>query len=315
MTIPSIPPAAGTALQGLTVLQRGWLSSNNVVMHGHGLGAVVVDTGHVVHREQTVDLLRLALGSEALRTVVNTHLHSDHCGGNAAVQRAFECRILVPPGNFAAARAWDEQALSYLATGQMIERFMPDTTLSPGDCLDVGDRRWQALAAPGHDPHSLMLYDSAHGVLISADALWEDGFGVVFPELEGEQAFAQVAATLDLIETLEVTWVLPGLGAPFQDTASALRRARERLCAFEADPARHARYAMRVLLKYHMMETRQQTLQDLLDWVTTTPLCHCVWTRLDRPEGTLKDFGGRIVDALVASGALRRKDHWVIDVG
>jgi hypothetical protein len=33
-------------------------------------------------------------------------------------------------------------------------------------------------------------------VLISADALWENGFGVVFPELEGDDAFAIVAATL-----------------------------------------------------------------------------------------------------------------------
>jgi glyoxylase-like metal-dependent hydrolase (beta-lactamase superfamily II) len=315
MTSPLSPAATGAALQDLTVLQRGWLSSNQVVMHGGGHGAVVVDTGHVVHREQTVGLLRHALAGEALKAVVNTHLHSDHCGGNAAVQRAFGCRIVVPPGDFAAVQAWDEQALSYRATGQMIERFVPDTTLSPGDSLDVGQRRWQALAAPGHDPHSLMLYDSTHGVLISADALWENGFGVVFPELDGEQAFTQVGETLDLIESLNVGWVVPGHGAPFQDSAGALRRARERLGAFQTDPGRHSRYAMRVLLKYHMMEIRQQTLPDLLDWVTETSLCRRVWARLDRPEGSLTGFGSRLVDDLVGSGALRRQDDWVFDAG
>jgi glyoxylase-like metal-dependent hydrolase (beta-lactamase superfamily II) len=315
MPTPASPIAPSPALQGLTVLQRGWLSSNNVVLHGHGQGAVVVDASHVVHHAQTVDLLRHTLAGEALQAVVNTHLHSDHCGGNAAVQRAFECRIVVPPGGFEAARAWDEQALSYRPTGQMVERFMPDDTLLPGDCLEVGGRRWQALAAPGHDPHSLMLFDEASRVLISADALWENGFGVVFPELEGEAAFDEVAATLDLIESLDARWVLPGHGSPFQDVVAALRRARERLQAFRTDPTRHSRYAMRVLLKYHMMEIRQQTTAELLDWVAGTPLCNIIWANLQRPEGSLQAFGSRLVDDLVSGGALRRQDHWIVDAG
>jgi glyoxylase-like metal-dependent hydrolase (beta-lactamase superfamily II) len=37
------------------------------------------------------------------------------------------------------------------------------------------------IAAPGHDPDSVMLLDRHHGVLIYADALRENGFGVVFP--------------------------------------------------------------------------------------------------------------------------------------
>src|SRR5690606_6700204 len=76
------------ALNGLTVLERGWLSSNNVLIHAAPgePGAVLVDSGHVVHAEQTVALVRHALrAGEPLVRVVNTHLHSDHCGGNAAL--------------------------------------------------------------------------------------------------------------------------------------------------------------------------------------------------------------------------------------
>ena len=43
-----------------------------------------------------------------------------------------------------------------------------------------------------------MLFDAAHGVLIAADALWEDGFGVVFPEIDGEPGFDDVGTVLDL---------------------------------------------------------------------------------------------------------------------
>jgi glyoxylase-like metal-dependent hydrolase (beta-lactamase superfamily II) len=41
------------------------------------------------------------------------------------------------------------------------------------------------LAAPGHDPHMVMLFNRERGILISADALWEHGFGAIFPEIEG----------------------------------------------------------------------------------------------------------------------------------
>ena len=49
----------------------------------------------------------------------------------------------------------------------------------------------------------MILFEPASGILISADALWESGFGVVFPEIEGTAAFDEVAATLDVIERLQ----------------------------------------------------------------------------------------------------------------
>jgi len=267
-------------LPGLTILQRGWMSSNNILLHGDGTGALLVDSGHVLHAEQTVALLRQALAGEPLAGVVNTHLHSDHCGGNASLQRAFGCRITIPPGQWQAARDWDEAALSYGPTGQRCERFVPDAQLRPGDGFQVGGRRWQALAAPGHDPHSLILVNAGDGVVITADALWERGFGVVFPELEGQSAFDDVAAVLDLIESLGARVAIPGHGEPFEDIAGALQFARERLAAFRARPELHARHGAKVLVKYHVMEERQQPLDELLAWCATTALFGAVWQRL-----------------------------------
>ncbi|HEX6017922.1 MAG TPA: MBL fold metallo-hydrolase, partial [Burkholderiaceae bacterium] len=239
------------ALAGLTVLERGWLSSNNVLIHAAPgeSGAVLVDTGHVMHAEQTVALMRHALQGRPLARIVNTHLHSDHCGGNAALQRAFGAPITVPPGNAAAVAAWDTMRLTHGSTGQRSERFAYAATLAPGEHFVAGGRRWDAIAAPGHDPFSLMLFDAAHGVLLSADALWEQGFGVVFPEIDGVPGFDDVAATLDAIERLPVRVVVPGHGTPFADVSGALARARARLAGFVQDPARHARHAVKVLIK------------------------------------------------------------------
>lgn len=308
--------AAHPSLQGLTVFQRGWLSSNNVLVPAgdHDPGATLIDSSHVNHAPQTVALLRHALGAAPLARVVNTHLHSDHCGGNAAVQRAFGAEIHIPPGQAVAVRDWDGAALSYEATGQRIERFEAQALLEPGAVLEAGGRRFEVLAAPGHDPHSVMLFDAANGLLLSADALWEHGFGVVFPEVEGEPGFDDVARVLDLIERLPVRLVVPGHGAPFTDVAGALARSRARLAGFVASPDRHARHAAKVLIKYHMMEEGRMPRDELLQWAADTPLMAGLWARWGRAHsGSALQWAEGFVAELVRSGVLGEDGDAFVD--
>ena len=314
--LPTIAPMVidHPVLHGLTVLERGWLSSNNVLLAGDGGGAALIDSGHCLHAAQTVQLVRHGLRGERLACVVNTHLHSDHCGGNAALQRAFGAAVFVPPGHWQAARDWDEEALTYAPTRQTCERFEPNGTVLPGETLRFGRRAWDVLAAPGHDPHSVVLFDATHGVLISADALWENGFGVVFPELAGEPGFDEVEATLDLIASLDARWVIPGHGAPFTDVPGALQRARARLDAMRRHPARHDRHAAKVLLKYHLMEVREQSLSRLHLWAGDTPYLRAVWQRLGCPERSLHAWCDVLVRELVDGGALALHDGIVRDV-
>jgi glyoxylase-like metal-dependent hydrolase (beta-lactamase superfamily II) len=304
------------ALRGLTVLERGWLSSNNVLVHpvGDEPGALLVDTGHVVHAAQTVALVRHALRGAPLARIVNTHLHSDHCGGNAALQRAFGAPITVPPGNADAVSAWDTMRLTHASTGQRSERFTHTDTLASGASFVAGGRRWDALAAPGHDPFSLMLFDARHGVLISADALWANGFGVVFPEIDGEAGFDDVGAVFDAIERLPVRVVVPGHGTPFTDVGGALARARARLASFRQEPLRHARHAAKVMIKYHVMEERRIAHDALLRWAAATPFLQVAWQRFGRahsasPVAWCEGF----VDELVHQGVLARADGDVLD--
>jgi len=237
----------------MRVFERGWLSSNNILFLGSDRTALI-DSGYMTHAEQTAALVRHALHGRQLDLLLNTHLHSDHCGGNASLQRAFGCRTAIPVAEVAKVREWDEDKLTYKATGQQCERFGFEDTIAPGDTLTLGDMSWQALAAPGHDPHSMIFYCADEGILISADALWENGFGVVFPELEGESGFAEVRATLELIASLNVKLVIPGHGAPFTDAEKALATAFSRIDYFIADPARNAQNAIKVLLKFLLLE-------------------------------------------------------------
>lgn len=257
--------------ESMHVLQRGWLSSNNILFIGDGQNALV-DSGYATHAPQTLELVAHLLRGQKLDLLVNTHTHSDHCGGNAALQQAYGCRTLIPEAEARAVRDWDDAALSYVATGQQCPRFDFDGTIAAGDSLMLGEFEWQVLGAPGHDPHSVILYCPAERLLISADALWENGFGVIFPELEGESGFAEARATLEQIAALDVRLVIPGHGAPFDDVAGALERAFRRLDYLEADPARNAQNGIKVLVKFRLLERRRITMEELRQWMRDVPL-------------------------------------------
>ena len=52
------------------VFERGWLSSNNVLLVDDSCAALV-DTGYATHAPQTVALVRQALGARPLDLIVN----------------------------------------------------------------------------------------------------------------------------------------------------------------------------------------------------------------------------------------------------
>jgi glyoxylase-like metal-dependent hydrolase (beta-lactamase superfamily II) len=291
----SLPPT-------MRIFERGWLSANNVLFTGRG-DTALVDTGYLTHAPQTLALVRHALGERHLDRVINTHLHSDHCGGNAALQAHYGCSTAIPVAEADAVRAWDEDALSYKATGQQCARFTFDATVAPGDELLLGDLRWQALAAPGHDPRSLIFYCASESMLISADALWENGFGVIFPELDGDSGFAEARATLDLIAGLDVRLVIPGHGAPFTDARAALARAGTRLDYLQADPKRNAENAVKVMLKFLLLERQQIALGAVPAMFESIPLLAGARRRfLQRDPAELAEWA---IAALVRAGAAR----------
>lgn len=310
----STTAASRLAQLGVTVFERGWLSSNNVLVQGADSTALV-DSGYCTHSAQTVALVQHALQTKPLDLLLNTHLHSDHCGGNAALQSAFpELKTLIPPGQAAAAANWDPVALTHEPTGQTCPPFNFQGLLAPGDAIRLGDTFWEIHAAKGHDPHSVVLFEPITRVLISADALWENGFGVVFPELEGIAAFDEVAATLSLIETLNPAAVIPGHGAVFEDVKGALQRAGSRLDQFVKSPEKHRRYALKVLVKFKLLEWQSVSFDNLFKWYSTTPYISSIEQRPKSadPQSLHSSLNSLIAD-LAKSNALLVKGNTIID--
>jgi len=219
---------------------RGWLNCNQVVLRAVG-DNIVIDSGYCTHRERTLELVAgpAGLEGEPLERLINTHCHSDHMGGNAALASAYGCRVTIPAGEVKNVLPWTPQSVWMEKFDQRADPFRFDDTIAPGDTFDGGGFEWQAHAAPGHDMDALMFFEPENRILVSGDALWADGMGLVWPE-EGAN---------------------PALGA-----------AREALATIERlDPARNARHVLKVLLVFVLLERGSMPVADLPAYVARVP--------------------------------------------
>ncbi len=191
-------------------------------------------------------------------------------GGNALLARTYGCPVAVPEGEAALIRKWDTGALWLDFADQRAERFAVGEELVAGKRYRWGELYWEAIAAPGHDMGALVFYCEAARLLISGDALWENGFGVVLPDQPG--ALAAARDTLDRIAELDVDVVIPGHGQPFTDVAAALDRCYQRVQAFVADPIRMARHALKVMLMFTLLERRRLPLSKLSAYIDGVPV-------------------------------------------
>jgi len=308
-----VSPSATASLlpPQLHVFVRDWLSANNILLKSRD-GHVLIDSGYVRHAPLTLALLASArgIGHAPLAFLVNTHCHSDHVGGNAAIVRRYGCPIAVPAAEAPLIERWDGKALLYDYCDQQIERFAVDHVL-PADTTHVwGDLEWQALAAPGHDMGALVFYNAEHRVLISGDALWEHGFGFVMPPEVDAQALPATRATIAMLTALDIRIVIPGHGEPFTDVAAALDRARKRIVAFEADSLRVARHALKVNLMFALLDHQRMRLDGMPEYVARIGIYRDFNALFFRLPPTR--FAELLIGELEKAGAAKREVGWLV---
>jgi glyoxylase-like metal-dependent hydrolase (beta-lactamase superfamily II) len=265
----------------------------------------------VRHAPLTLTLLATprGVGDAPLAKIVNTHCHSDHIGGNAAIAARYGCPIAIPKGEHDAIARWDDKALLYEYAGQSADRFRADEAIEPGSTHVWGELEWQALAAPGHDMGALVFWNPEHAILISGDALWQNGFGFVMPPEVDPQALPAARATLDMLARLPIRVLIPGHGEPFTGVDAALARAFDRVAAFEADSMRMARHAVKVLLMFSLLDRQRIALAELPGYVERVGIYrdfNAAFFRLPPAQ-----FAEAIVADLERSGAVRRADGWL----
>jgi glyoxylase-like metal-dependent hydrolase (beta-lactamase superfamily II) len=295
----------------LHVFVRDWLSSNNILLRSSD-GNVLIDSGYARHAPFTLALLATeqGLGDAPLARLVNTHCHSDHMGGNAAIKARYGCTVALPVGEAPIIDAWDERMLLLAYTDQYAPRFGYDETIRPGETRVWGDLEWRALAAPGHDMGALVFYNPEHRILVSGDALWANGYGFVMPREIDPRALPATRATLEMLARLDVRAVIPGHGEPFVDVGTALERAFARTAAFEADSLRVARHALKVVLSFALLDQRRLPLAAMPAYMERIGIYRDFNALFfKRSAAELADM---LMGELERAGAVRREGEWLL---
>lgn len=181
------------------------------------IGDAAVDSGTGLNFTRMYQLLKIAsIDPNAIKTVVNTHAHYDHIGGNGYFLNA---KIAMHEADAPALENADaEMCMVEFFDGKLKPRKV-DTKLKAGDKLIIGNYNFDVIHTPGHTPGSICLYDAANKLLISGDTIFSDGIGRV--DLPGGDPEA-MQESLNSLAKLKVDKILPGHGEPVSAGGSAL---------------------------------------------------------------------------------------------
>jgi len=205
--------------------------------------AVLLDTGMGVAsiREVTEQLTSLPV------TVVNTHTHFDHTGGNAEfTDIANEDTSYTRQNALGQSNEYSRDALSAeRICGALPPGVKPESYairpwhvtlwLKVGEQFDLGGRTLEVLFTPGHTPDSLMLLDRANGLLFTGDTFYPGPIYLFVPETDFAAYARSVAKIAPLASQLQL--LLPAHNVPVASPEN-LRRLREAVEAVGAGKAK-----------------------------------------------------------------------------
>ena len=225
---------------------------------------ILVDCG--VELPQSWDALLAGLAQYNLtpadiRRVIITHPHVDHSGQAARIAALSGCPVwiadlgyewLVDPQKMFSLRAdyyrdhFLRQAGIPEEMAQMIQAYFAqvgtDTTPVPpesvqtfrvGDWLAMGGAQWQVLHMPGHASTQTCFYQPDSRQFLSADMLLPKTPTPIverpLPNQPRQPSLPIFMESLDRCEALDIDWVYPGHGDPFQNHRQLIQKQRDRI--------------------------------------------------------------------------------------
>ena len=259
----------------------------------------LVDTGFVGHAEQTRDWAEAHAGGR-IATVVNTHWHADHVGGNAALQ-ATGAEIAASGPDAEAVRRRDPGCCMAEYLDQPVSPYTVDRALADDEAVWLGETQWQVVRTPGHTRGHLSLWQPDERLLVVGDSLSDYDVGWVATALDGPDAAAIAKASLERLDALDPRVILPAHGPLPDDPAAALANAHRRAQRLVDDPQGAVWYAARRIFGYALMIRDGMALDDVHGYLLARAWLTDAADQLDRPADEVAD---ELVATMRRSGAV-----------
>jgi glyoxylase-like metal-dependent hydrolase (beta-lactamase superfamily II) len=185
-------------------------------INSYVVGDILIDTGPASMSKEFLKVVE----PFKVKTVINTHAHSDHIGSNYAFPFVF-----AHPAGF--------ERLENPKIEMLIERIifgLPKLT-NPKEIPEIieDDYRFNVLYTPGHSPDHISLYEPSQKWAFTGDLLLWGPTREVFTDVRIYDAME----SLRKLSNLKIEILFPGHGPPFEKPNEALREQIRNLETFE----------------------------------------------------------------------------------
>jgi glyoxylase-like metal-dependent hydrolase (beta-lactamase superfamily II) len=171
-------------------------------------GEFLVDAGTGMYFADIKHEIESKFDTTKITTLVNTHNHFDHTGGDRKFRDWLKAQIAIHSAD-----------RDDLEAGRTLSEFFDekprvttvDKVLKNGSIIRTENFEFEVIHTPGHSPGSICLYDKNKRILVSGDTLFSEGVGRT--DLPGGSNEHMVRSLEKLLE-YDIQYLLPGHGVP-----------------------------------------------------------------------------------------------------